>query len=155
MEAGGMEKEKEKVKEWEWWKEIGKRLRGEREKGRRSWRKKSKNEEGGKKKRKRREGDSSEYLMGSGGVYRSTRQCSLFHLVIQLFSHLVDVVSPCERSGRWLRPPVQILRVESHSKKTHERNSSAGATPKRRRSDAGLQTGKIGGFSRFRCVFIH
>lgn len=60
---------------------------------------------------KERERRSREYLMESGGVYRSARQRRLFHLVIQLFSHLVDVVSPCEGSGRTLRHPMQSDRI--------------------------------------------
>lgn len=54
---------------------------------------------------------SSECLMESGGVYWSARQRRLFHLVIQLFSHLVDVVSSCEGLVRTLRPPMQNRRV--------------------------------------------
>lgn len=60
---------------------------------------------------KERERRSREHLMESGGVYRSAWQRRLFHLVIQLFSHLVDVVSPCEGSGRILRPPMQSDRI--------------------------------------------
>lgn len=59
----------------------------------------------------KRERRSREYLMESGGVYRSARQRRLFHLVIQLFSHLVDVVSPCEGSGHTLRHPMQSDRI--------------------------------------------
>lgn len=91
---------------------------------------------------------SSEYLMGSGGVYWSTRQCRLFHLVIQLFRHLADVVSSCEGLGRTLRPPTQSRRVALEK---HESYGSMGE----RESGAGLQTGKREGFSGFRCVCIH
>lgn len=100
--------------------DIGRERQANREKTRwyiaRGWYKKGNGRDWRRKARKKlgdgkEERASSEYLMGSGGVYWSARQRRPFHLVIQLFSHLVDVVSPCEGSGRTLRPPMQSRRV--------------------------------------------
>lgn len=76
---------------------------------------------------------SGEYLVGSDGVYWSMWQLRLFHLVIQLFSHLLDV--PASNSGAQAR--TQKGKVMD---------------PQRQASSTRLQPGKIGGFSGFRCA---
>lgn len=71
------------------------------------------------------ESAGSEYLMGSGGVYRSAQQRRLFHLVIQLFSHLVDVVSPCEGSGR-THTATRSRQHQSYGSVERERSGTGG-----------------------------
>lgn len=79
------------------------------------------------------EESSGEYLMGSDGVYWSMWQCRLFHLVIQLLSHLVDV-------------PASIWGAQACTQKAKVMD------PRRQACGTRLQTGKIGGFSGFRCA---
>lgn len=97
----------------------------------------------------------SECLMGSGGVYRSARQRRLFHLVIQLSSHLLDVVSPCEDCGRTLRPPMRRRRVALQNIKVRAPWERRGERERWRERDPRLQTGKMESFCRFICGFIH
>lgn len=85
---------------------------------------------------------SSDCLMASAGDYWSIWEHRLFHSVIQLFSHLVDV--PAAR----IRAIHSYLSMQNHrvALKKHESYGSVWG----QESSTRLHTGKNG---RFRCVF--